>query len=251
MKMQMFIQPDWPAPSNIKAYSTLRHSGISQPPYDLLNLGIHVGDEIANVAKNRLLLKQLLQLPSEPIWIQQQHSNIAVLATDENRNKTADASFTKESNTICVVLTADCLPILLCNREGTMVSAIHAGWRGLSNGIILQTLSAINMPDADILAWLGPAISPICFEVGEEVRNLFIDIDPETKNAFTPTKRGRWLGDLYAIARLQLKKQGITSIYGGEHCTYSDTKRFFSYRRDGITGRMASLIWINDSRNND
>lgn len=245
--MDSFIKPDWPAPPGIQAYTTRRYPGNSKRPYDSFNMGLHVGDNPSDVMNNRLHLTTMLSLPSDPIWIQQQHTTIAIQANEGNRNKIADASFTMQSNTICAVLTADCLPILLCNLEGTMVASIHAGWRGLCAGIISETLSAISMPPQTILAWLGPAISMQHFEIGAEVRHLFLKNDPDTAHAFTESRPGHFLADLYAIARLQLKKQGVSAIYGGNHCTYSQVDQFFSYRRDGHqTGRMASLIWFTD-----
>ncbi len=226
--MNEFIRPNWPAPSNINAYTTLRTGG---------NLA---------ALESRARLKNTLKLPSEPIWIKQTHSTIAIQALAENRDKEADASFTNQTNIVCAILTADCLPILLCNRKGTHVAAIHAGWRGLANGVIEVTLKALNLPSQEWLAWLGPAIGQLNYEVGPEVRQIFVDMNPESAEAFLPSvKHNHWLADLYKLAEIRLRKQGITAILGGEHCTYHDPKKFYSYRRDGQeTGRMASLIWI-------
>ncbi|EKD74083.1 MAG: hypothetical protein ACD_45C00083G0005 [uncultured bacterium] len=250
----IFIQPDWPAPPNVKACTTTRVGGVSLAPYNELNLALHVGDAKQHVQKNRTLLKTRLALPSEPIWLEQTHSTIVVPATADNLGKEADATFASEPNCVCVVLTADCLPILLCNRAGTHVAAIHAGWRGLANGIIENTLKTLDLPSGELLAWLGPAIGPNAFEIGHEVRDLFLKSHPDTEQAFLPSPNGRWLGDLYALASLRLHTLGITNIYGKPYCTYSDKEQFFSYRRDGSkTGRMASLIWIAekmDSRKN-
>lgn len=241
----MFIQPKWPAPTKIKAYTTLRTGGVSQSPYDEFNLAEHVSDTPEHVRTNREILKKNLKLPSDPIWIQQTHSTIVVEATPENINKVADASYTDKSNRICTILTADCLPILVCNRKGTHVAAIHAGWRGLANGIIETTLDTLHLPNEELLVWLGPAISAANYEVGHEVRDHFIAEQPEARDAFSPSANQRWLANLYALARLRLLKLGATAIYGGDYCTFTDPKRFFSYRRDGQnTGRMASLIWI-------
>lgn len=243
----MFIQPDWPAPKNVKAYTTLRSGGVSQAPFHHFNLAEHVGDQPQDVRTNRQLLKTTLQLPNEPIWIQQTHSAIAIKALPENREKEADASFTDEANQISAILTADCLPILLCNKKGTYVASIHAGWRGLLKGIIEETLNVSKAPSDELLAWLGPAISAKNYEVSDEVRIPFIGNDPEMEVAFTPSPNGRWLANLYTLARLKLQKQGITAIYGGQFCTFTDAKRFYSYRRDGNkTGRMATLIWMSD-----
>lgn len=241
----MYIQPIWPASKKIKAFTTLRSGGISPSPYHSLNLAEHVNDTEENVLKNREILKEALKLPQEPIWITQTHSTVAVKAVCENRNAPADASYSDEVNQICAVLTADCLPILLCNKQGTEVAAIHAGWRGLLNGIIDSTLKNLHSAPEDMLAWLGPCISQLNFEVGNEVRDSFLQILAEAEFAFLPSPNQRWLADLYALARLQLVKQGVSSIYGGGFCTYAESKRFYSYRRDGSqTGRMASLIWI-------
>jgi len=240
----LFIQPNWPAPKNIKAYTTLRTHGVSQPPYDQLNLAEHVADNPQHVAMNRAILRETLKLPAEPIWINQTHSRIAIQASPDNRDGEADASFTDQPDQICVVLTADCLPILVCHRQGTQVAAIHAGWRGLLGGVIEATLDALALPAKETLIWLGPAISATYYEVGPEVRAAFLTQDPETMEAFSPSPNARWLADLYQLARIRLRKKGISAIYGGEYCTYSDPKRFYSYRRDGAkTGRFATLIY--------
>lgn len=244
MKTQMFIQPHWPAPPWIKAYTTLRNGGVSTAPYNDFNLAIDIGDNTKDVEKNRVILQQTLKLPAEPIWIQQIHSNIVAQAIKENKNKQADATFSKEAEQICIITTADCLPILLCDRQGTLVAAIHAGWRGLHKRIIEQTIMAIQIQPEEILVWLGPAISQKYFEVGEEVRNAFVEVDADADSAFIRSASGRWMGDLYALARLQLKKLGVYAIYGGDHCTFDEKDKFYSYRRDAQkTGRMASLIW--------
>lgn len=242
-----FIQPQWPAPSHIKAYTTLRSGGFSESPFDQFNLAEHVGDHTTHVQANRELLKKQLKLPNDPIWIQQVHGTQVVQALPENKEQEADAVFSHEANQVCAILTADCLPILICNQKGTQVAAIHAGWRGLVNGVIESTLTAMQAKNENLLVWLGPAISPANFEVGNEVREQFIDKHAEAIHAFIPSPNQRWLADLYALARLRLLKQGVTAIYGGGFCTYADSKRFYSYRRDGKTGRMASLIWISDS----
>jgi YfiH family protein len=227
----MYIEPQWPAPSNIKAYTTLRNSNVSTT------------NENKKMDYDRLT--QLLALPTTPIKINQTHSTIAVSALIENHGKEADAVYAHQPNQVCVISTADCLPVLITNRSGTTVAAIHAGWRGLANNIIPSTIQTLNLSGSDMLAWLGPAISQPCYEVGDEVREQFLAADPENANAFIPSVNMRWLMNLYAIARLQLIKLGVTAIYGGDYCTYSDESRFFSYRRDGkILGSMATLIWI-------
>jgi YfiH family protein len=188
-----------------------------------------------------------LNVPGEPLWLHQVHGNVAVCSTEAGNLPKADASFTSRVNTPCLVMTADCLPILLTNREGSCVAALHAGWRGLAYGVVENTLKRISssFPESHWLAWLGPAIGPDVFEVGDEVRDVFMAKDSETQTAFRHSKPGKWLANLYAIARILLQRQGIHQIYGGDYCTYSDAKHFFSHRRDrGMTGRMASLIWF-------
>lgn len=245
--MNLYIKPNWPAPSHIKAYTTLRTGGVSQSPYDQFNLGGSVGDKPEDVLKNRELLKNVLGLAEEPIWMRQTHSTIVLEATPENMRQEADASFTDKKNRVCIMLTADCLPILLTNKQGTHVAAIHAGWRGLANGIIEATLDKLNLPREEWLVWLGPAISGKCYEVGDEVREQFLSVVPEAEKAFSPSPNQRWLADLYELARIRFRKQGVVHIFGGEYCTYSDKSRFYSYRRDGKeSGRMASLIWIGE-----
>lgn len=242
--MQIFIEPLWPAPKTIKAYTTLRHGGVSPSPYAAFNLGENTGDNQLNIKENRNILKNALQLPVEPIWIRQIHGTKVLPAIPQNRETEADATYSTEIDQVCVVLTADCLPILLCDQKGQYVAAIHAGWRGLSQGIIGNTLSTAPSPPSEILAWFGPAISQKHFEVGNEVREIFIQRDPEAIHAFQPSPSGRWMGDLYHLARLQLQKLGVDNIFGGEFCTFAQKEQFYSYRRDDQkTGRMASLIW--------
>ncbi len=230
---ELYLQPQWPAPSHIKAYTTLRSSGVSTL------------DEHNRIDFDRLT--KLLALPNKPIKIHQTHSTIAVPALAENQNKEADAVFSNQPNQVCLVTTADCLPVLITNREGSTVAAIHAGWRGLAAGIIPKTLQTLNLPGHDILAWLGPAISQPCYEVGPEVREQFIAQNPASEKAFITSSNARFLADLYAIARLQLGQIGVTHIYGGDYCTFSDKTRFFSFRGDGkILGSLATLIWIDN-----
>lgn len=244
----MHIAPFWPAPRQIKAFHTLRTGGTSPAPYDSFNLGFHTGDAATHVAANRLLLKTELNLPNEPIWINQVHGITAIPALPENREATADASFSNKINQICTVLTADCLPIFICHRLGTHVAAIHAGWRGLAHGIIEETLKALAQPPHDLLVWLGPAIGPGRFEVGEDVYQAFVNQDAKASEAFIPNKANHWLANLYQLAKLRLQKQGIHAVYGGDFCTYDAKDQFYSYRRDqGKTGRMASLIWISNN----
>lgn len=240
--MNNFIFPTWPAPSRVHACTTLRQGGVSVLPFDTFNLADHVGDNKQHVLANRQALKNKLNLPNEPFWLEQTHSTTVLYSSGGK----GDASFTRQPGAVCAVLTADCLPILVCNRQGTDVAAIHAGWRGLVHGIIENTLDAMLLPPEEILIWLGPAIGPSVYELGSEVRDCFLEQDLDAESCFIPAERkGHWLGNLYALARLRLKKRGILAVYGGEFCTFTDSQRFFSYRRDnGQTGRMASLIWM-------
>lgn len=242
------IYPDWPAASQVQAISTTRLGGVSQEPFNSFNLGDHVGDHALHVGLNRQRLQQQLGLPKDMFWLRQVHGARAVCAEEILTPVDADAIYTFTPTFVCAVLTADCLPILLCNRAGTWVAAIHAGWRGLAAGIVTTTLMAINQPPSQILAWLGPAIGPHRFEVGEDVREAFVKQDRNTVNCFRPTLMGRWWADIYALARCQLHARGVNAVYGGTLCTFTDRGRFFSHRRDGgRTGRMATLIWLQKS----
>ena len=238
---QHWLQPNWPAPNNIYAATTLRTGGVSLGEYDSLNAATHVGDDSAFVTCNRRIIRSMLNLPSEPVWLNQTHSNVAVQAIVNPNALDADASFTKEPGIVCAVMTADCLPLLVCSSDGTKIAAIHAGWRGLLNGIIDNTLSALQT--TDLLIWLGPAIGPEQFEVGEEIRSLFMSRSMNYAPAFKQRTQGKWLADIYELARINLNMLGIEKIYGGHYCTVTDKKQFYSYRRDKITGRMATLIW--------
>lgn len=243
------IQPDWPAPASVRALSTTRIGGFSQAPYDSFNLGDHVGDGPAAVADNRARLQQSLGGGVRCQWLHQVHGVEVATAADDGRVPEADAAVSRDANIACLVMTADCLPVLFCDRAGSRVAAAHAGWRGLAAGVLETTMAALDCPAEQLLVWLGPAIGPQAFVVGTEVREQFCDSDPAAATAFSahPLEAGKWLADLYQLARLQLQRAGITAIYGGDFCTYSDQQRFFSYRRDGVTGRMASLIWLQQS----
>lgn len=238
-----WIVPGWPAPDSVRAASTLRVGGVSSAPYGTLNLGDHVGDDAAAVATNRRYLQRQLQLPSTPRWLKQVHGTRCVDAAETAGSCAADASFTTREGVVCCVMTADCLPLLLCDKSGDAVAVIHAGWRGLVAGVIEQTITALGR-SGELLAWLGPAIGPQQFEVGPEVRAAFVARDAAATTAFAAGDGNRWLADIYTLARLALEKQGVKEIYGGQWCTVSDAERFYSYRRDGVTGRMATLIWI-------
>jgi YfiH family protein len=241
-----WISPRWPAPERVRAVSTTRHGGTSRPPYDTLNLAEHVGDEAVAVAANRNQLRQALQLPAMPAWLQQVHGVQVVNAAGVTAPVAADAAYALEAGVVCAVLTADCLPVLLCDRGARAVAAAHAGWRGLAAGVIEQTIAAMPVPGGELMAWLGPAISAAAYVVGEEVRDTFLSHDPAAVTAFRPAADGGWHADLYRLARQRLQSQGVTEVHGGGFCTWEDPLRFYSYRRDGVTGRMASLIWLQD-----
>ncbi|PZN83454.1 MAG: peptidoglycan editing factor PgeF [Candidatus Methylumidiphilus alinenensis] len=239
---QWWIQPDWPAQPGIRAYSTLRAGGVSQGAYASLNLAAHVGDDPAHVAANRHRLREGLQLPAEPYWLTQVHGNKAVRASAKpDPQPEADASFSDEPGVVCAVMTADCLPVLFCDREGIRVAASHAGWRGLAAGVLESTVQALG--GSDLMAWLGPSIGAKAFEVGGEVRQSFSERLGDCDGAFLQIDELHWLADLYSLARMTLARVGVTEIYGGDECTFSNPRRFFSYRRDSQTGRMATLIW--------
>lgn len=233
--------PDWPAPANVNAMQTTRVGGVSTGRYASLNLGDHVNDQPQHVAANRQRLSHLL--PSEPVWLNQVHGIRVIDAAHASCIESADASFTTRRQVVCVTMTADCLPVLLCDRAGTVVAAIHAGWRSLCDGVIEATVRAMPVDAANLIAWLGPAIGPAAFEVGSEVRAQFIAQDAQAEYAFAAHGE-KWLGDLYRIARQRLHTAGVTHISGGGRCTFGEPETFFSFRRDGDTGRMASLIWL-------
>jgi YfiH family protein len=239
-----FITPDWPAPSNIKSLSTTRHGGASQPPYDSFNLGTHVGDQAARVEQNRQTLLNQARLPEPPRWLNQVHGTSVISANDWLGNDDADAIDSKQLNQVCVVMTADCLPILLCNKQGHHVAAIHAGWRSLAAGIIEKTLQRFECQADDLMVWLGPAIGPQQFEVGSDVVTAFSHNSPIALDAFTQTDSSHYLADIYLLAKQKLNAHGVHAIFGGDRCTMTESSDFFSYRRDGMTGRMASMIWI-------
>ncbi len=245
------IIPEWPAPKNVQTLQTTRNGGVSSAPYSSLNLGSHVGDAPLAVARNRMLLEPLL--PSEPVWLKQVHGTVVADAAQADCWPEADACVSSHAGAVCVVMTADCLPVLLCDEQGSVVAAAHAGWRGLCDGVIEQTVRAMNVQPGVLMAWLGPAIGAQAFEVGDEVRAAFIAKQPQAAVAFVPSPacgRGaggegkKYLADIYLLARMRLQALGITRIHGGGLCTYTDHERFFSYRRDGVTGRMGTFIWL-------
>ncbi len=236
------IIPDWPAPKNVKALQTTRNGGVSIPPYHSFNLGSHVGDVPLAVAHNRQMLSPLL--PSEPVWLNQVHGMVVANASMAGCLPEADACIASRAGAVCVVMTADCLPVLLCDERGSVVGAVHAGWRGLCAGILEQAVHSMNVAPQNLMAWLGPAIGPQAFEVGDDVHSAFLAGQPLAAAAFAAKIPGKWLADIYQLARLRLNALGVTQIYGGNWCTFTDSARFFSFRRDGNTGRMGTFIWM-------
>lgn len=248
--MELLI-PEWNAlPANVGALSTLRRGGLSCSPYDDgqgeggLNLGSHVGDDPLHVEGNRQLLNRIL--PSPPVWLTQVHGNVVVDAARVSGVPDADASVSTRRGVVCAIMTADCLPVLLCDTNGTVVGAAHAGWRGLAGGVLENTVKAMRQAGAgEITAWLGPAIGPQAFEVGEEVKDAFVQHQTQAADAFVAgAGTGKYLADIYLLARLRLQSLDVGQVYGGGFCTVSDRKRFYSYRRDRVTGRMATMIWL-------
>ncbi|BAQ83154.1 peptidoglycan editing factor PgeF [Pseudomonas sp. St29] len=239
--MSDWLLPDWPAPAGVRACVTTRSGGVSLAPFDSLNLGDHVEDQPEAVTENRRRLTERFDIA--PAWLQQVHG-IAVAHADPSVVATADASWSATPGIACAVMTADCLPALFCNRSGTRVAAAHAGWRGLAAGVLEATLDSLDAAPAEVLVWLGPAIGPERFEVGAEVREAFVSQLAATEQAFVPSvNAGRFMADIYQLARLRLAARGVTAVYGGGYCTVTDP-RFFSYRRSPRTGRFASLIWL-------
>ena len=250
-----WIIPDWPAPPEVRALSTQRGGGASGAPFESFNLGAHVGDSAEAVLDNRRRLRALARLPAEPVWLSQQHGS-EVLDLDGPQGapgaeapgaeapRAADASCTRRAGRVCAILTADCLPVLLTSESGAGVAAAHAGWRGLAAGVIEATVRRLALPPSSLLAWLGPGIGPGHFEIGAEVREALLRADPEAEEAFLPNARGRYMADIAALARRRLERLGVVRIYGGDACTYASPERYFSHRRDGRTGRQATLIWL-------
>lgn len=243
-----FIRAQWPAPPGVHALQTTRAGGVSAAPYDSLNLGSNTGDAPAAVAGNRRRLYEQLQLPSEPCWLRQVHGTEIVDAALSAATPAADAACTTRAGVVCAVLTADCLPVLMCSEDGTWIAAAHAGWRGLAAGVLEAALARAPLPPSRLLAWLGAAIGPAHFEVGPEVREAFVAAQEQDAQAFRRGDGDRWHADLYRLARLRLARAGLSRVHGGGLCTYADARRFYSFRRachegQGETGRMATLIW--------
>jgi YfiH family protein len=242
---ESFLIPDWPAPARVRAVQTTRIGGVGQGAYAGFNLATHVGDEAAVVAANRAALKSALSLPAEPRWLEQVHGTLALQlpATDCN---TADASWTANADQVCVVMTADCLPVLFCDEAGECVATAHAGWRGLVDGVLEATVASMPVPPSRLIVWLGPAIGPQAFEVGAEVRMRFVAIDAAAAQHFVAAadNSGKFYADIYGLARDRLRRSGVQRISGGGLCTVTDASRFFSFRRDRVCGRIASLVWL-------
>ncbi|WP_438971456.1 peptidoglycan editing factor PgeF [Methylophaga sp.] len=244
MTSDSLIMPEWPAPNSVTALSTTRLGGFSLPPYDSFNLGTHVGDDPARIEKNRAFLINNAELPTEPVWLNQVHGTNVINVNEWHENIEADAIFSSKPNQVCSIMTADCLPVLFTDKQGKQIAAAHAGWRGLLNGVLENTVRQFKGARSDILVWLGPAIGPKQFEVGEEVFHAFITQSPDAESAFKKRDTTHYLADIYQLAKQRLSALGIVNISGGQHCTVTEEDRFFSYRRDGVTGRMASLIWF-------
>jgi YfiH family protein len=241
-----FIQAGWSAHPRVKTLCTTRNGGFSKHPYNSFNLATHVGDDEKSVLRNRELLGNSLKLPAEPCWLEQTHST-RVVNLEHETSRLADAAITRTANTIAVVMSADCLPILLCNREGTEIAAIHAGWSGLADGVIEATVKSMESSPSQLLAWIGPGISQQCFEISVEVRDIFIGKNSDAEGRFIANRPEHWLCDLGGLAIDTLTRLEVTEISRAEYCSFSDESLFFSYRRNATTGRMASLIWIDNS----
>jgi len=242
--MTKLIVPQWPLPPGVRACSSTRIGGVSQAPYDSLNLGAHCGDNQADVDENRARFYQAAGFPQQPVWLEQVHGRDVLKLTGEPpASKRADAAWTNQRGTVCAVMTADCLPVLFCNKSGTQVAAAHAGWRGLCDGVLEETVASFTDAPENIIAWMGPAIGPAAFEVGAEVREAFMARDAQAVNAFVP-KGEKYMANLFELARQRLGNVCVTQLYGGDRCTYSEPDEFFSWRRDRTTGRLASFIWL-------
>ena len=241
-----WIVPDWPVPAQVRAVSTTRHGGVSRGVYASMNPADHVGDDPAAVQANRQQLQQALGLPGHPLWLQQVHGTAVINAAGAGQSPRADGIYCKQPGYVCAVMTADCLPLLLTDTDGQCIAAVHAGWRGLAAGVIEQAVTAMGQPGESLLAWLGPAIGPKAYRVGDEVRAAFMAHDPVAAAAFQPGPDDSWFADLYQLARQRLAGCGVVAVYGGGFCSFSDSERFYSFRREGVTGRMATMIWLEE-----
>lgn len=245
MNILQTLLANWQAPHNIKALTTTRKEGFSLTPYSENNLGLHVGDKAEHVLANRASLKQKLQLPNEPEWLSQIHSDICVIIGEDN-NREADAAISKSKDKVLAIMTADCLPIVLCNKEGTEIAAIHAGWKGLANGVIENTLTKMTSPAKDLIAWIGPSICQSCFEVGGEVFDIFKSRFSFAEKHFS-ARNEKWLANLPGLAESRLYQLGLSAVYQSKICTFEEENDFYSYRRQAQTGRMVTLIWFNEN----
>jgi YfiH family protein len=243
MSARLGFVPDWPAPARVRTWVTERAGGASGGAYATLNLATHVGDAPERVAENRARLRAGAALPGEPVWLEQVHG-ATVLDLDRDALAPADGAVTARTGVVCAVLTADCLPVIFADRAGSRVGIAHAGWRGLLNGVLPAAVRALRARPSDLVAWLGPAISPPAYEVGAEVRDAYLARDPGAERCFAPNSRGRWQADLYGLARASLAAAGVTAVYGGEFCTFGEDERFFSHRREAPCGRIATLVWL-------
>ena len=237
-----WIVPNWSAPKRVRALCTTRHGGVSDGRYASFNVGVAVGDDPALVAENRAWLRSLL--PAEPLWLKQVHGTRVINASDIHPGIEADAGVTRSPGAVLAIQAADCMPVLLADRAGSVIAAAHAGWRGMASGVIENAVAAMDAAPADVMVWLGPAISGAAYEVGQDVHDAFTAHDAAAAAAFVAQGNGKYLVDLYALARQRLARLGVASVHGGGHCTHGDAERFYSYRRDGVTGRMVALIWL-------
>lgn len=239
-----FIRPDWPVASRVHAVATTRRGSAGGGTRAGFNLADHAGEPSGVVAHNRGVLMAALELPAEPVWLPQVHGARVVRLPGELPSDGADAAWTDQPGVVCGILTADCVPVLLCDEAGTRVAAVHAGWRGLAAGVVEAAVARLAGPGVSLLAWMGPAISQAAYEVGPEVRDALLEADTAAAPAFSPSPAGRWLADLPGLTRRRLLAAGVASVSGGQWCTASDPDRFYSHRRDGATGRQATLIWL-------
>ena len=242
MSLADWIVPDWPVHSRVRAFVTTRAGGVSEGEYASMNLGAHCGDAPDKVAANRAIVRR--HLPADPLYLAQVHGADVVDAAASGERPRADAAIAKEAGRVCVVLTADCMPVFLADAQGNAVGVAHAGWRGLAAGVLESTVAALGAPPAQVHAWMGPAIGPDAFEVGPEVRDAFLGLDPQAEAAFRGHRAGRYMADLYILARRRLAKAGVASVQGGGFCTFHERERFFSYRREKASGRMGAFIWL-------
>lgn len=246
MTTDNWIAANWPAPEHIMAGTTTRKGGFSEKPYDSFNLALHVGGDTDKVKRNREKLSRQLNLPARPVWLNQVHG-CGVIDGERAVNTSADACFTDMSNIVCAVMTADCILLLMCNRSGTKVAAIHVGWRGLCRGIIANSVGKFNESHEVLLAWFGPRICAHHYQVQDDMRNTCLQsLSTAAESAFSPAGQGKWYADIEKLAKIELERLGILGIFTCDRCTYSEADVFYSYRRDGETGRMASLIWMTD-----